>query len=27
LNPDVICTDLHMPVMDGLEFTRAVIDE
>jgi len=27
LNPDVICTDLHMPVMDGLEFTRAVMDE
>ena len=22
LNPDVICTDLHMPVMNGLEFTR-----
>src|SRR3990170_7623812 len=22
LNPDVICTDLHMPVMDGLEFTK-----
>lgn len=27
LNPDVICTDLHMPVMDGLEFTRAVINK
>ncbi|MDO8262352.1 MAG: chemotaxis-specific protein-glutamate methyltransferase CheB [Gallionella sp.] len=26
VNPDVICTDLHMPVMDGLEFTRAVMD-
>ena len=26
LQPDVICTDLHMPVMDGLEFTRAVMD-
>jgi two-component system chemotaxis response regulator CheB len=26
LNPDVICTDLYMPVMDGLEFTRAVMD-
>jgi two-component system chemotaxis response regulator CheB len=26
LNPDVICTDLHMPVMDGLELTRAVMD-
>jgi two-component system chemotaxis response regulator CheB len=25
LNPDVICTDLHMPVMDGLEFTREVM--
>ena len=22
LDPDVICVDLHMPVMDGLEFTR-----
>lgn len=22
---DVICTDLHMPVMDGLEFTREVM--
>jgi two-component system chemotaxis response regulator CheB len=22
VKPDVICTDLHMPVMDGLEFTR-----
>jgi two-component system chemotaxis response regulator CheB len=25
LNPDVICTDLHMPVMDGLAFTKAVM--
>ncbi|MCK9388882.1 MAG: chemotaxis-specific protein-glutamate methyltransferase CheB [Sulfuritalea sp.] len=25
LNPDVICTDLHMRGMDGLEFTRAVM--
>lgn len=25
LNPDVICTDLHMPVMGGLEFTRLVV--
>jgi two-component system chemotaxis response regulator CheB len=22
LNPDVICVDLHMPVMDGYEFTK-----
>ena len=26
LRPDVICTDLHMPVMDGLAFTREVMD-
>ncbi len=26
LNPDVICTDLHMPVMNGLEFTRVVMN-
>ncbi len=25
LNPDVICTDLHMPEMNGLEFTREVM--
>ncbi|MGB7444331.1 MAG: chemotaxis-specific protein-glutamate methyltransferase CheB [Coleofasciculaceae cyanobacterium] len=25
VNPDVICTDLHMPVMDGLEFTSEVM--
>jgi len=25
LNPDVICTDLHMPLMNGLEFTREVM--
>lgn len=23
--PDVVCTDLHMPVMDGLELTREVM--
>ena len=27
LQPDVICTDLHMPVMDGLEFTKAVMEK
>lgn len=26
LDPHVICTDLHMPVMDGLEFTRTVME-
>jgi len=26
LQPNVICTDLHMPLMDGLEFTRWVMD-
>lgn len=25
VQPDVICTDLHMPVMDGLELTKAVM--
>ncbi len=25
VKPDVICTDLHMPVMDGLVFTRNVM--
>jgi len=25
VDPDVICTDLHMPHMDGLEFTREVM--
>lgn len=27
LQPDVICTDLHMPVMGGLEFIRAVMEK
>lgn len=27
LSPDVICTDLHMPVMDGLELTRAIMSK
>lgn len=27
LQPDVICTDLHMPVMDGMELTRAVMEK
>ena len=27
LNPDVICTDLHMSGMDGLEFTRTVMNK
>ncbi len=27
LQPDVICTDLKMPVMDGLDFTKAVMAE
>ena len=25
LNPDVICTDLQMPQMDGVEFTKQVM--
>ena len=25
VNPDVICTDLQMPQMDGLEFTKQVM--
>ena len=25
LQPDVICTDLHMPEMDGMEFTRQIM--
>lgn len=24
-NPDIICTDLHMPIMDGLSLTREVM--
>lgn len=27
LNPDVICTDLHMPVMNGLEFTKEIMTQ
>ena len=27
LQPDVICTDLHMPVMDGLKLTKAVMEK
>jgi len=26
LNPDVVCTDLMMPVMDGLEFTKQLME-
>ena len=27
VNPDVICTDFHMPKMDGLEFTKEVMSK
>ncbi|MET0106973.1 MAG: chemotaxis-specific protein-glutamate methyltransferase CheB [Sedimenticola sp.] len=27
LNPSVLCTDLHMPKMDGMELTRRVMQE
>lgn len=27
LQPKVICTDYHMPVMDGMEFTKQVMDK
>lgn len=26
IDPNVVCTDLHMPVMDGLELTREIMD-
>ena len=26
LNPDMICTDLMMPIMDGLEFTKQIME-
>ncbi|TBR21381.1 MAG: response regulator, partial [Candidatus Nitrosotenuis sp.] len=26
LDPKVICTDLHMPVMDGLDLTKEIMD-
>lgn len=27
LNPTVVCTDLHMPIMDGLELTRQIMEK
>lgn len=27
LQPDVVCTDYHMPVMNGLEFTKRIMSE
>lgn len=27
LDPQVICSDIHMPVMDGIEFTKRVMEE
>ncbi len=27
VNPAIVCTDLHMPVMDGLELTRRIMEE
>ena len=27
VNPEVVCTDLHMPIMDGLELTRQIMAE
>lgn len=27
LNPDMVCTDLMMPIMDGLEFTKQVMEK
>ncbi len=27
VDPTIVCTDLHMPVMDGLELTREIMDK